>query len=154
MTFMLHPRRAGDPTGAGVLQGELAGLGGDVVGADQAQQADGRSRKRGHESGTFAGAHLGAVLLEGDIADIVQAVFDRPVTAVEREQASGIGPLLGEAGDEGRPFPWRSCRPSRSSRVYARPHQSSGSSFQTGFAERGFLFQLFFSLINDDECEE
>lgn len=48
----------------------------------------------------MAGAHLGAVLIKGDIADVVQAIFDRPVTTVEHEQALGIGPLLGEAGDE------------------------------------------------------
>jgi hypothetical protein len=28
----------------------------------------------------------------------------------------------------------------------------TGRWFQTGFAEWGFSFQLFFSLINDDEC--
>ncbi|MGH9960964.1 MAG: hypothetical protein ACREBC_28240 [Pyrinomonadaceae bacterium] len=50
----------------------------------------------------MAGTHRGAVLIKGNVAHPhpMQAVLDRPVTAVEGEQTLGIGPFLDEAGDE------------------------------------------------------
>lgn len=44
-------------------------------------------------------ADLGPVLVEGPIADIVQAVLDRPMIPIEFQQACGIGLFGREAGD-------------------------------------------------------
>jgi hypothetical protein len=47
---------------------------------------------------------LGAVLVEGDVADPVEAVLDTPVAAVEGEQALWRGLLGGEVGDAAHPL--------------------------------------------------
>jgi len=54
----------------GVMSGGL----GDVGPAGQAEQADGGVAQGRHHVGRVAGADLGAVLIEGDIADPVQPV--------------------------------------------------------------------------------
>jgi hypothetical protein len=41
---------------------------GDVVDADQAQNADGEVAKGGHHAGSVPGASLGTVFVEGDVA--------------------------------------------------------------------------------------
>lgn len=41
----------------------------------------------------MAGADLRAVLVEGDVADVVVAILDGPVLAVRLEQRLGVGPL-------------------------------------------------------------
>jgi hypothetical protein len=46
-----------------------------------------------------AGPDLGSVFVEGDVADVVFAVFDSPVSAVEGEDVGGVGLEGGEAGD-------------------------------------------------------
>lgn len=46
-----------------------------------------------------AAADAAAVLIEGDVTDPMQAVFDRPVAAVQFEQALRTGVLGFEAGD-------------------------------------------------------
>jgi hypothetical protein len=40
-----------------------------------------------------------AVFIEGDIPDIMEAIFDRPVAATQAEQASGVGMLGRETGN-------------------------------------------------------
>jgi hypothetical protein len=42
---------------------------------------------------------LGSVFVEGDVADMVFAVFYSPVAAVEGEDVGGVGLPGGEAGD-------------------------------------------------------
>ena len=44
-------------------------------------------------------ADAAAVLIEGDIANVVEAVFDGPMTAAEVEQAGGVGFAGDQAGD-------------------------------------------------------
>jgi len=44
-------------------------------------------------------ADLGPVLVEGAIADVVQAILDRPMLPIEFEQAGRVGLLRREAGD-------------------------------------------------------
>ena len=54
-----------------VSSGATAGAG-DVAGASQAVTADREVSQGGHDRGPVAGADLGKVLAEGDIADPVQ----------------------------------------------------------------------------------
>jgi len=42
---------------------------------------------------------LGSVFVEGDVADVVLAVFYAPVAAVEGQDVGGVGLVGGEAGD-------------------------------------------------------
>jgi hypothetical protein len=56
-----------------------AGLG-DLCGAGQPVAADGEVAQGGHVGGPVAGADLGQVLAEGDVADPVQCL-DLPVPA-------------------------------------------------------------------------
>ena len=81
---------------------------GDVGGTGQAEKADGKVAQGGHDAGAVAGADLGAVLVEGDVTDPVQAVFHAPVAA-DPGRELGIGGLRGsQAGnridDFGPPF--------------------------------------------------
>lgn len=46
-----------------------------------------------------AGPDLGSVFVEGDVADMVLAVFDGPMAAVDGEDVGGVGLAGGEAGD-------------------------------------------------------
>lgn len=48
-------------------RGVVAGGGGDVRGPARAQEPDGRGAEGGHHLGDGAGAHLGAVFIEGHI---------------------------------------------------------------------------------------
>lgn len=49
--------------------------------------------------GSCATAHLGAVFIEGHIADPMKAVFNAPVAAARIEQACRVGILGRETGD-------------------------------------------------------
>jgi hypothetical protein len=49
--------------------------------------------------GAFSFANAAAVLVIGDIADIMGPVFNRPLAASQTEQAAGVSFLGGEAGD-------------------------------------------------------
>jgi len=42
---------------------------------------------------------LGSVFVEGDVADIVLAVFSSPMSTVEGQDVGGVGLAGGEAGD-------------------------------------------------------
>ena len=44
-------------------------------------------------------ANAAAVFIEGNIADIMEAVFDRPLAAAQAEQAGGVGFAGRETGD-------------------------------------------------------
>jgi hypothetical protein len=55
--------------------------GGEVDRSGVAQRADGEVARAGHGVWAGAGAQLGAVLGEGGVAEVVQAVLDRPVPA-------------------------------------------------------------------------
>src|SRR6186997_3690145 len=72
---------------------------GDVGASGQAQGAD-RQVAEGREcSGCGAGAQLGCVLTEGDVADPMQTIFDDPVPSFVVVELRGAGQVGGQAGD-------------------------------------------------------
>jgi hypothetical protein len=56
----------------GGVAGVAARRSGDVVAAVETQDADGEVAQASHGPGSVAGADLGGVLGEGDVADVVQ----------------------------------------------------------------------------------
>ena len=82
--------------GSSVLAEVFAGFGYGHTGA--AYQCDGKVAQRGERS--CAGSGAAAIFVEGDIADVMQAVFDGPVGACEGQQALGVGPVRRQACDE------------------------------------------------------
>jgi hypothetical protein len=72
--------------------------GSDVGRTRMPQQADRQVAQRCHHAGRVAGADLGAVLVEGHVADPVQPVLDLPLAADQCQQPGGVGLVGGEAG--------------------------------------------------------
>ncbi len=74
------------------------GLGGaaDTLGFDE---ADGKAAQAGHVFGAVAGADTTAILVVGPVEDVVAAVFDDPVCAVDLQETLGVSLLWGTAGD-------------------------------------------------------
>jgi hypothetical protein len=68
--------------------------------AGEAEGADGEVPAGGERAGSVACAGLGAVLVVGDVADVVDAVLDGPVAADEPVELCGVGLVGGEAGEE------------------------------------------------------
>lgn len=60
---------------------------GDETEAEEPREGDGDVAEDRHHAGTVFRADLGSIFVEGDIADMVQAIFDGPVTAIKGEQA-------------------------------------------------------------------
>jgi len=73
--------------------------GGDVGALAVTRQSDGEIAAGGEDLGGGAGADWGAVLVEGDVSNIVDLVFDAPMAARERQQGRGVRLSSGEAGD-------------------------------------------------------
>jgi hypothetical protein len=69
---------------------------GDAGVAGQAQDADDQVPDRGHDVGAGAGAYLGQVLAEGDVADPVQLVLYFPVPADPFRELGRPGLLRGQ----------------------------------------------------------
>jgi len=69
----------------------IAAGGGDGGRAGAAEEADGRVAQGGHDLGDGTGAHLRAILVEGDIADPMGAVLDAPVGAQDAQECGGRG---------------------------------------------------------------
>jgi hypothetical protein len=63
--------------GPGVVAGVVSEGGGEVDRPGAAQRTDGQVAQAGHDVWAGAGAHLGAVLGESGVAEVVQAVLDR-----------------------------------------------------------------------------
>ncbi len=76
----------------------------DVCGFKEAKQADDEVSQRGDELRGVLSSDLAAVLIEGDIADIVEAVFNSPVSAVQLKETLGVSLFWREAGDPGDGF--------------------------------------------------
>ena len=72
---------------------------GDVGGAGPAVRADDEVAQGGHDRGAVAGADLGEVLGEGDVADLVQPVLDAPVRADGVGELARAGRLAGQISD-------------------------------------------------------
>jgi hypothetical protein len=83
----------------GAETGAMAERGGDVAGTGHAEQRDGQVAQRSHDLGAHPLADLGAVFIKSDIANPVEAVFDRPVAPAQAEQASRSCLLGREAGN-------------------------------------------------------
>jgi len=73
--------------------------GGDADDPGGAQQADGEVTAGGEGLGDSADPHLGTVLVEGDVAHVVEAVLDALVAAGQGEECLGVGSLGRQAGD-------------------------------------------------------
>jgi len=61
---------------------------GDVAGTGHTEQRDGQVAQRSHDLCAHPFADLGAVFVKGDIADPMEAVFNRPMAPAQAEQAS------------------------------------------------------------------
>src|SRR3954468_18826894 len=102
--LQLSEQVSGSQGGAG---GVAAG-GGDVGGSGEAVTADREVAQHGHDGGAGAGADLGQVFGEGDVADPVQPVLHVPVPADDVGELLGADVGEAEAGDRvdrlGRPL--------------------------------------------------
>ena len=77
----------------------MAERGSEVDWPGAAERADDQVAQAGHDLWAGPGPDLGGVLGEGHIADVVQAVLDRPVPTDEVGEPGGAGLGEGEAGD-------------------------------------------------------
>lgn len=73
--------------------------GSDDLGAGHAQQRDSDIAQRRHDLSSGAPADAASVLVEGDVTDPMEAVFNRPMGAAECENALRVGALCGHAGN-------------------------------------------------------
>jgi hypothetical protein len=89
----------GDPEGgegSGRVVGVVTEGSGEVDRPGAAERADGKVAQAGHDVGARAGANLGGALGQGGVAEVVQAVLDRPVPAEGVGGPGGAG--LGQGG--------------------------------------------------------
>ena len=73
--------------------------GSNDLGSGHAQQRDGQIAQRCHDLSPGAAADAAAILIEGDVANPMEAILNRPVLAAEGENALGMGTFGGHAGD-------------------------------------------------------
>ncbi len=78
---------------------EEASRSGDIGSACEPHQPDGQVAQRSHHVWGGLLAHLGTIFVVGAVANIMEAVFDRPVAAIEGEQRVRIGLVGAQAGD-------------------------------------------------------
>jgi len=83
----------------GTEAGAMAERRGDVAGTGHTEQRDGQVAQRSHDLCAHPFADLGAVFVKGDIADPMEAVFNRPMAPAQAEQASRSRSLGREAGN-------------------------------------------------------
>ena len=72
---------------------------GDVAGTGHAEQRDRQIAERGHDLSAGACADARAIFVEGNVADPVEAVFNRPMVAAQGEETFGIRVLGLQAAD-------------------------------------------------------
>lgn len=75
---------------------------GEVGRSGQTQQADGQVAQRGHDLGSSVFANAAAAFVKAHVAHIMQAVFNAPGVAVERDPAERehrVGFFRTQAGD-------------------------------------------------------
>src|SRR5262245_41243602 len=94
---------SGDDPQGGQGPGRVAGVvsqgGGEVHRPGAAQRADGQVAQAGHDVGAGAGSDPRGVLGKGGVANVVQAVLDRPVPAEVVGEPGRASLGEGEAGD-------------------------------------------------------
>lgn len=73
--------------------------GSDDFGAGHAQKRDGDIAQRCHDLSPGTPADAASVLIKSNVADPMEAVFNRPMRAAKGENALRIGALRGHAGD-------------------------------------------------------
>lgn len=73
--------------------------GSDDFGSGHAQQRDGQIAQRGHDLSPGAATDAAAILIEGHVADPVEAILNRPMLAAEGENTLWIGTLGSHAGN-------------------------------------------------------
>ena len=83
----------------GVISGTAAKRGRDVASTGHTEQRDGKIAEGGHGLGSGTAADTGSVFIEGDIADPVEAVFNRPMAATQTEQGLRTGMFGFKTGD-------------------------------------------------------
>ena len=84
--------------------------GGDIDGSGQTQQADGQVAQRGHDLSSGLLANAAAVFVKAHVAHIMQAIFNAPVAAIQRQQAPRVGVLRIQAGEAMHGFPAKFAR--------------------------------------------
>jgi hypothetical protein len=87
----LEIHKAEDGEEALGIPGEFSSGGGDLGVIVQSTQRDGGVPDGRQLLGSAAGANAAVILLKGHVADPVQAVLDRPMTADEVRQLGGVG---------------------------------------------------------------
>src|SRR5438270_13442399 len=91
------------------MRGEVASRSSNLRGATAMNEGDGEIAQCGHHLRGRAGAQAGPITACGDIAHIMQAVLDAPMTPRQIGGASRTGLDGGEAGDEVDHLPSWSC---------------------------------------------
>jgi hypothetical protein len=89
----------------GWVRRQVALCGGDRPGPGEAKQADGEVSQAGEHLGAVARAHATAVLVEGDIAYPMEAIFNGPVTSCRAEQLRRRGFVGRARSDAADDFP-------------------------------------------------
>ena len=87
----------------------MSASGRDLEVAAPMQEGDGQIAQGSHHLGRVAGAQARAVFPKGDIANIMQRVFNTPVPAHERKQARRRSEHRGEGRDQIDHSPGWSC---------------------------------------------
>jgi hypothetical protein len=82
------------------FSGHVSDGGGNIGIICQPKEADGEVSERGHHSGAGLGSYLRAILIKGDVPDIMAFVFDAPMSTVKVEELLGRSLLGRETGDE------------------------------------------------------
>jgi hypothetical protein len=72
--------------------------GGDAVAGLRLDDADGEAAQRGDVGGAVLRTDGAAILVPVPVQNVVTAVFDRPVAAIEAQYAGGVGAVAGMTG--------------------------------------------------------
>lgn len=71
------------------FSGHVSDGGGNIGILCQPKKADGEVSEGGHHSEACLGSYLRAILIKGDVPDIMAFVFDAPMPAVQVEELLG-----------------------------------------------------------------
>ena len=71
------------------FRGHVSDSGGNIGILCQPKEADGEVTEDSHHSGACLGSYLRAILIKGDVPDIMAFVLDAPMPAVQVEELLG-----------------------------------------------------------------